>query len=427
MRTGFENARIDLNSLLAVKVTADVEKQIVAENARYRLTKAVLNSHYILLMNYLLLHSEPSPFNDYKAAKKLDLQRKLFVPAGEGTALTEYEESLQKWRFLFTYAFTSLLRVTMKSAYPAVLRHLRHAAKADIGISLWLLESFSHPRILSEFLIVCPVPETRFFVASLLSGAFAAVFAHERRRMRKYVDDPKRLQEKLAKKAAVKSIDLAEDAAAKEATREAYFLTATKCGLPITIIFANNLLALFPRALASRQSIAQYGFLMASITKGRGEMISYMLQNGVTGLLLEVLTELHGDHVVQTNKQRLVVLDREPSLGFQRAVANDKDRQRTVQVAYIRPKQFRFLLDLLATVYFFSNAKIAHPLLPDTFRTTAANSPARGRAAGPAGRDRPRTCADPDLRRRIAEAHDLGEQLCRQESHLRHHVSSRLR
>ena len=349
---------MELNSLLKVKVTADVETQIVAENARHKLTRAVLNPGYITFMNYLVLRSEPCVMDDYKMAKRLNLQDSALIPERKEAApndIVAYQEALQKWKFLFTYALTSLLRVTLKSAYPTILCHLRKAVQSDFGISLWLLETFSHPRLLYEFLVTCPVSESRFFVASLLSAAFGKVFSRERKRVAKYSSskNQQKLYEKLSKKGELKPLDLllSDDTPGnKEPPREAYFLPCLHSGIPYALIFANNLLALLPKALANRQSISQYAFLLSSLARNRPEMIAYFLLNDVAGLLLEVLSELHGERVVQANKQKFILVSRAPSLGFQHTIAPDKDRQQRIQVTYIRPKQFRFVLELMATV-----------------------------------------------------------------------------
>ena len=357
MRTEYENAKIDYNSLLTIKVTAEVEKQIVEENARYKLTKAILNPHYLRLLNFLLSKTDPCVMKDYKTAKSLNLQRNLF-PDSENPeqTLTPYEVALQQWKFFFTYALTSLLRVTLKSVYPETLRKLRNAAKADVGLSLWLLETFSHPLILGEFLVSCPVSGARFFVASILGAAFGTVFEYEAGRVKKYVENPKLLTTKLLKKGELKPINLLEDSStdtSKSAPlREAYYLPTTKPGVPHTLLFVNNLLALFPKSLATKQSIPQYTFLLSSLTRNRPEIVKFLLLNGITGLLLEILTELPGEHVAQLGNLKFILLAREPSLGFQRPVANDKDNQhkQIIQVTYARPKHFRFFLELLSTV-----------------------------------------------------------------------------
>ncbi len=361
MRTGYENAKIDYNSLLMIKVTADVEKQIVEENARYKLTKAVLNVSYLRLMNYLILKSEPFVMRDYKAAKKLNLQRKLCF--SDDLPLTPHESAMQRWKFFFTYTLTSLLRVTMKSAYPETLRQLRMAAQADVGLSLWLLDSFSQPQILNEFMVACPVAASRFVMASLLSAAFDTVFRHERQRVKMYSGNLKLVATKLLKKGELKSLEFTDDSPTvgtnekdhSSAKRETYYLPPDKCGLPRTIVLVNNLLALLPRVLVASngQSVMQYCFLLSGIARGRPEIIKYLLLSGLAGVLLETLLEAPGEHLAQMQKLRFIAVGQESSLGLQRNVPMDAARRKDMApAAAARPKHFCFFVELLSMVRF---------------------------------------------------------------------------
>lgn len=56
---------------------------------------------------------------------------------------------------------------------------IREALIKNVGLSVWLLESFSNQDLIKELLIDCPIPDMKRFVAGLLKTAMEAVYKHE--------------------------------------------------------------------------------------------------------------------------------------------------------------------------------------------------------------------------------------------------------
>ena len=55
----------------------------------------------------------------------------------------------------------------------------REALKKNVSLSVWLLESFVNQNLIKEFLIVCPIPDMKRFVAGLLKTAMQTVYKFE--------------------------------------------------------------------------------------------------------------------------------------------------------------------------------------------------------------------------------------------------------
>lgn len=59
------------------------------------------------------------------------------------------------------------------------MKVIREALLKNISLCLWLLETFTNQDLIKEFLIDCPVPDMKRFVAGLLKTAMIKVYKHE--------------------------------------------------------------------------------------------------------------------------------------------------------------------------------------------------------------------------------------------------------
>jgi hypothetical protein len=66
---------------------------------------------------------------------------------------------------------TVALRAQTRSAMPSFILMIRRALKANVKLSLWLLETFTNQDIIREFLVDCPVHDMARFVSGLLKTA----------------------------------------------------------------------------------------------------------------------------------------------------------------------------------------------------------------------------------------------------------------
>lgn len=56
---------------------------------------------------------------------------------------------------------------------------IRKALAKNVALSVWLCETFSHPEIIKEFFIDCPIPDMGRFICGLLNTAMETVYKHE--------------------------------------------------------------------------------------------------------------------------------------------------------------------------------------------------------------------------------------------------------
>jgi len=72
---------------------------------------------------------------------------------------------------MVTFFLTVILRSSERAVLPDYVNIIRTALKKHIGLCLWLLETFSSPDFIKEFLIDCPVPDLARFTQGLLKTA----------------------------------------------------------------------------------------------------------------------------------------------------------------------------------------------------------------------------------------------------------------
>ena len=58
--------------------------------------------------------------------------------------------------------------------------HLRKVLAANVGLSMWLIETISNQEYLREFIIDCQLMELSGLINSLLEVAMLTVFDHEK-------------------------------------------------------------------------------------------------------------------------------------------------------------------------------------------------------------------------------------------------------
>jgi len=65
--------------------------------------------------------------------------------------------------------------------------HLRKVLAANVGLSMWLIETISNQEYLREFIIDCPLMELSGLINNLLEVAMLTVFDHEKDSISEYV------------------------------------------------------------------------------------------------------------------------------------------------------------------------------------------------------------------------------------------------
>jgi hypothetical protein len=62
---------------------------------------------------------------------------------------------------------------------PEYVTLIRNALKKNIGLCMWLIETFSNQDFIKEFFIDCPIHDMARFTQGLLKTALQQVYAHE--------------------------------------------------------------------------------------------------------------------------------------------------------------------------------------------------------------------------------------------------------
>lgn len=97
----------------------------------------------------------------------MDYEKYISTPAPELEKNPEYKA----FKFVISFFLTVALRSKDRSVLPDYLVTIRNALKKNIGLCLWLVETFSSQDFIKEFLLDCPVHDMSRFVAGLLKTA----------------------------------------------------------------------------------------------------------------------------------------------------------------------------------------------------------------------------------------------------------------
>ena len=87
---------------------------------------------------------------------------------------------------MITFFLTVAIRSRERFLVPEYVTLVRQAIQKNIGISLWLIETFSNQDFIKEFLIDCPIHDMSRFVNGLLKTAMIQVYEFEKELIDKY-------------------------------------------------------------------------------------------------------------------------------------------------------------------------------------------------------------------------------------------------
>ncbi|MDR3547964.1 MAG: hypothetical protein P4M11_06835 [Candidatus Pacebacteria bacterium] len=342
----FETAKIAMSET-SPKVSEDVQKQVLENTARNKIRKTVLNMDFLQFVSHIILSYGPSAAADYRRCKGVDLQCDLTVSVGKDAlpAVTEYAPVLQTWKFLVQFVLTVLLRVKEESSVPLyqVLKSVKAALAKDIGLSMWLVESFSTEQILEEFFLYCPTGFSRFFVLSTLLTACRTLYeTKEKEKLRKLLDSPSAY---LLKRGAMTET---------EHGRKRIELSAHH-HVPLVAILLHNVLRLLPNvATACPRRFRDLCLFLTLVARLGPCAKKLLLTEGTVGFVLENLTQDQPGPFATALQGLPLILVKKPtfSLGTQEVFPADQQGRRVVPLpCRNRTKSARFLVDLLAEVH----------------------------------------------------------------------------
>ena len=148
---------------------------------------------------------------------------------------------------------------------------------------MWLLETFSHPEILSEFFISCPIAYKRFFIAGLVASCFERVYKEEKSKLEKLL-----LIEKKEGDAILEKILKRGEKTKDSSMIELKVISNHK--IPFCLLFLNNFcLHLTQLMEKSPGHISQSAYLLNCLARTGPEVRKYLLRNNMLGILNEML------------------------------------------------------------------------------------------------------------------------------------------
>ena len=140
----------------------NVHDVILAKNKKFWLSKTIFSVAFIAQMHRIFKDIRIKEDNDYD---------KYTSPTYDLQASEPNNGQFEAFKFVITFFLTVGLRSKERSVLPEYVALIRDALKKNIGLSLWLLETFSSQAFIKEFLIDCPIHDMARFVQGLLKTA----------------------------------------------------------------------------------------------------------------------------------------------------------------------------------------------------------------------------------------------------------------
>ena len=118
--------------------------------------------------------TEDQDYDKY-SSKDFDLQAT--------TNLDEFEAL----KFVITFFLTIGMRSKDRSVLPDYVTLIRNALKKNIGLCLWLVETFSSQDFIKEFFVDCPIHDMSRFTQGLLKTAMQLVYVFEANQIKQFM------------------------------------------------------------------------------------------------------------------------------------------------------------------------------------------------------------------------------------------------
>lgn len=116
-----------------------------------------------------------------------------FVPSKAEQSLVTQQNllsetsQLEVLKFLVTFTLTVAFRASSRTQIPYFVRMIKEALFKNMGLCLWLIETFSRQEIIKEFFIDNPISDMARFTAGLLKVAMKTLYAFEEESILKYI------------------------------------------------------------------------------------------------------------------------------------------------------------------------------------------------------------------------------------------------
>jgi hypothetical protein len=137
------------------------------------LSKFIFNRIYIDSVLNIFKEITILEDSDYTKAREADLQS---LEGGQ----------FEMFKFLTTFFLTTVIRAKERKSVPSFMKIIREALNKNVGLSIWLLETFGNQDLIKELTIDCPIPDMKRFVAGLLRTAMQIVYKFEEKQIYDY-------------------------------------------------------------------------------------------------------------------------------------------------------------------------------------------------------------------------------------------------
>jgi hypothetical protein len=145
----------------------------LAKNKKFWLSKTIFSVNFIQQMYLIFKDIRLNDDMDYAKYSNPSFDLQSF---GSQNQMDQFEA----FKFVITFFLTVGLRSKDRSVLPEYVALIRDALKKNIGLSLWLIETFSNQDFIKEFLIDCPIHDMARFTQGLLKTAMKQVYFREK-------------------------------------------------------------------------------------------------------------------------------------------------------------------------------------------------------------------------------------------------------
>lgn len=152
------------------QIPPNVHDVILGKNKKFWLSKTIFSVDFIQKMHLM--------FKDIKLKEDSDYDK--FTAPGFDLQASSSQDQFEAFKFLITFFMTVALRSKERTVLPDYLSLIREALNKNIGLCLWLLETFTNQLFIREFLLDCPIHDLARFTQGLLKTAMYQVYQKEK-------------------------------------------------------------------------------------------------------------------------------------------------------------------------------------------------------------------------------------------------------
>jgi hypothetical protein len=157
------------------------------KNKRFWITKHIFGKQIFEHLYEIFLQFKFETDLDYKKYRV----RAAGGGAGGGGGGDITNEQLEVQKFVITFLLTVSIRASTRIQIPNFINLVRRYLKNSVGLSIWLLQTFSCQEMIKEFFVDCSVFDMSRFLAGLLKTAMATVYEAEEPLILQYLSQPK--------------------------------------------------------------------------------------------------------------------------------------------------------------------------------------------------------------------------------------------